>query len=336
MTDDIYNHFSKSNWDKCETETGTLFYKLGTNNCVERKIECYNTKKESIPFKEAYQKFLSHTEDYFKNELNNLQRKKPINIYNGYNKNSFVSTGLEIYYPHLYNDARLCDFNTYIIQPSVRFKLDFFSNLGYNENTKYDYSSIAFNNLSIVETRSDKKINDKIEIMIGYLSKIGIHASRVKFFVSKEIKEKENGVRYFTVKFFVDNLEIGDILFINTKNNNTLIEFGFGLERLLSRYVNRNYSNLFLEKSAYEQKSILYTNFLTAITFFDESSANRGAKSHINKVIDSMSANPDCFNINLIYENYLYWKEILSDTDYMCSFDKVTNKYINMTKKRRR
>ena len=240
----VKKYFENKNWIYEINDNGVRFYKNGTGLNDSKQIVDFSTKKSQCSFYESFDSFKSITIDYFSQVLSDLQILNPINIYSGYGQNSFVSTGLEYYYDYLYNGMVISRNNTMVIQPSVRFKLNFF-NSAYGNNDVMDFSSIAFNNLSIVhfENELDRIVN--IENVLSFLSRIGIHASRVNFVLEYKIRQKNNNVSYTAVKFFVDNLEIGDILFLET-NGIYLVEYGFGVERLFSRVLNKKYCDLFI------------------------------------------------------------------------------------------
>lgn len=330
-TERAIDYFRNKNWKVKETDKGYVFYKNGTIIPMTDQIVIPKIKEINGTFNDLYLKFNEITCDFFKSKLPQLDILEPKNIYNGYANNSFVSTGLEYYYDYLYKDASLEHSGTMIIQPSIRFKLDFFENK-YGENDKYDYSSISFNNISIVGFFEEYDITQRIEDVLDYFSKLRIHASRVNFIIEKKIREKANDVSYFAIKFFVDNLEVGDILIFQTKRG-YLIEYGFGFERLLSRIVNKKYRDLFIKDNQYDQTILLGVNFLTSLCMFDDSLKNRGAKSKTNEVVNAIKDHQDLTNIDLIYANYLYWKQILQNTCHQSNFDDISKRYLRLIRR---
>lgn len=328
---EIEKYYKSKFWDKVEIDKGDIYFKRGYILSNDDYVRNLAEKKHVYSFCDMYDSFINATEKFFQQKIPNLITLDPINIYNGYNKNSFVSTGLEYYYNYLYNNFDLGYNNTIIVQPSIRFKLSFFDSNLYGHNDKYDYSSISFNNISIVNKESSSDLLEKIEIMLDYLSLLKIHASRVHFIVEKDIKYKDNNVSYVAVKFFVDNLEVSDVLLFKTLKG-YLTEFGFGFERLISRIVNEKYDKIFMQNSECNHEALLGINFFIALCMFDESNRNRGAKSKINGVVKKLEGNNDIMNINLIHMNYLYWRKILGNTIYQNDFDSVTNKYLSLVK----
>ena len=329
----IMEHFKKRNWKKIDVSKGTLFYKENDYTQTDY-IDTKRVRSRSEDFKDLYGMFMNITYKYFNERLNEIKQLYPISIYNAYKNNSFVSTGLEHYYNYLYKDSELpSNKSTITIQPSVRFKMNFFDMDKYNKNDKYDYSSIAFNNISIVDIYNKLDLIQRIELIIDYFSALKIHASRVTFIVEDTPRFKDNDVSYAVVKFFVDNLEVGDILSFNTKNG-MLIEYGFGFERLFSRVVNKKYNELFLNNCNYSQDIVLGVNFLTLTCMFDEEDKTHGANSKINKVINSIMYSKDSYDINLIYDNYIYWKQNLKNSRYEKNFEEVTKEYLKLLKRK--
>lgn len=329
----VKKYFENKNWIYEINDNGVRFYKNGTGLNDSKQIVDFSTKKSQCSFYESFDSFKSITIDYFSQVLSDLQILNPINIYSGYGQNSFVSTGLEYYYDYLYNGMVISRNNTMVIQPSVRFKLNFF-NSAYGNNDVMDFSSIAFNNLSIVhfENELDRIVN--IENVLSFLSRIGIHASRVNFVLEYKIRQKNNNVSYTAVKFFVDNLEIGDILFLDT-NGIYLVEYGFGVERLFSRVLNKKYCDLFIENvKKYVNDEILAVNFLTLLNMFDNYNCNHGAKSKINFVLKTFNYNNVLLDLDLIFQNYEFWCKILEGTKYQVDFENVTQKYLKMVRRR--
>lgn len=329
--DEVKKYFENKNW-MCETnDVGIYFYKKGTDLNNGKQIVDFSNKKRQCSFYESFDSFKSTTIDYFSQMINNLQILNPINIYNGYGQNSFVSTGLEYYYDFLYNDMNKPKNNTMIIQPSVRFKLNFFDTV-YGNNDVMDFSSIAFNNLSVVHFEYELNRIMNIENILSFLSNLGIHASRVNFVLEYKIREKNNNVSYTAVKFFVDNLEIGDILFFQT-NNIYLIEYGFGIERLFSRVLTKKYRDLFIVNGeSFNTDEILAVNFLTLLNMFDGYNCNHGAKSKINLVLKSFD-NVKLLNLDLIFQNFKFWCKVLENTEYHVDFENVSQKYLKMVRR---
>jgi len=326
----IESHFSPRNWKIIKNEKGMLFYKKEPNSS-DKIISQSKVIDKNFP--ELFSQFEDITTNYFSSRMQNFKKLNSINIFKGYNNNSFVSTGLEYYYDYLYKDKPVDDCGTMIIQPSIRFKLNFFNKDLYEKNDKYDYSSISFNNLSIVNKYKEFDIIYQIEVVIEYLSKLKIHASRVTFLIEDKVFEKDNNVSYRAIKFFVDNLEVGDILFFTTKEG-YMIEYGFGFERLMSRIINKKYRDLFIKNNNYDQESLLGANFLTLMCLFDNNLKNRGAKSKINEVLNAVNEKKDIMDIGLIFDNYLYWKQIIDDPYSPNSFGEVTRKYIKMIRRK--
>ena len=63
---------------------------------------------------------------------------------------------------------------------------------------------------------------------------------------------------------------------------------------------------------------------------FDNSMQNRGTRSKTNEVLNALYKKYDIMNINLIYENYLYLKQILKESRYQSKFDDVAKKYVRL------
>ncbi len=63
---------------------------------------------------------------------------------------------------------------------------------------------------------------------------------------------------------------------------------------------------------------------------FDNKNQNRGARSKANEVLRVLDGNDDIMNIDLIYDNYLYWNQILKGTQYQAEFDEVTKRYVKL------
>ena len=328
----LQKYFESRNWKIKSNEKGLFFYKKGTIVPEEDKVVEPSIKKIDGKFSDLYERFSKITINHFSKRLSNFEKLQPKNIYDSYKNNSFVSTGLEYYYDYLYKDRIIKPVSTLVIQPSIRFKLDFLNKKVYGNNDKYDFSSISFNNISIVTRSMDCDIIEKIEDVLDYFSKVRIHASRVNFVVENKIREKDNDVSYRAIKFFVDNLEVGDILTFKTKNG-YLIEYGFGFERLMSRILNKKYRDLFIIDNKYEQETLLGVNFLTLLCMFDNSMQNRGARSKTNEVLNALYKKYDIMNIDLIYENYLYWNQILEESSYQSKFDEVAKKYVRLLRR---
>lgn len=331
IQNDNISYFASNDWEYVFTDKGVCFFK--GNSLLHKDLIIPNGKSRNISFiDKGYDIFKSKTVHFFEERIGFMKQLKPLNVYDGYGENAFVSTGFEYYYDYLYKNKMLFEDNTFVIQPVVRFKLDMLNESNYGHNNLYDYSGIAFNNLSIVDRLSNDNLIDKIEIMIDYLSMLGIYAKRINFVIEDKVRKKDNDVQYLAVKFFVDNLEIGDILQFKT-NNGYLSEFGFGLERLYSRLVNQQYNKIILDDYDCGNSVILREcNFITLISMIDDSRISRGAKSRINRVIKSMCVDKEHKDIIMVFKNYLYWSKILEDSDYL-NFEKVTEKYLVYSKK---
>ena len=66
---------------------------------------------------------------------------------------------------------------------------------------------------------------------------------------------------------------------------------------------------------------------------FDNSMQNRGARSKTNEVLNALYKKYDIMNIDLIYENYLYWNQILEESSYQSKFDDVAKKYVRLLRR---
>lgn len=330
--DNIKQHFEEKNWIYDFNEKGIVFHKKSAFLPNGEIVISPSKRVINDSFAVVFNQFFDITSKFAHDKIGNCKILNPINIYNAYKNNSFVSTGLEYYYNYLYNNGQISSDKSIILQPSIRFKLDFFNNALYGNNNKYDFSSISFNNLSIVHFEEKLDIIKNIENVLDYLSMLKIHASRVNFVVETTVRQKENNVSYIAIKFFVDNLEVGDILFFNAKDR-YLVEYGFGFERLLSRILNKKYCDLFISNNKYDIRALLASNFLTSLCMFDNRSCNHGAKSKINMVLKTFDKNNDIMDLSLVYENYLYWNQILQNTTYNANFDNVAKKYIKLLRR---
>lgn len=331
IQNDSISYFACKDWKYRFTDKGVCFFK--GDSLLHDDIIVFRGKQRNISLvDEGYDIFKSKTVHFFEEKIGSMEELKPLNVYDGYGENAFVSTGFEYYYDYLYKNKMLFGDNTFVIQPVVRFKLDMLNGSNYGHNSLYDYSSIAFNNLSIVDRSSNDYLIDKIEIMIDYLSMLGIYAKRINFVIEDKVRIKSNNVHYLAVKFFVDNLEIGDILQFET-NNGYLSEFGFGFERLYSRLVNKQYNKIILDDYDFDNSVLLREcNFMSLISMIDNSKANRGAKSRINRVIKNMCVDKEHKDIGMVFKNYLFWNKILGDNIDL-NFEKVAEKYLVYSKK---
>ena len=152
-------YFEKNNWSNFTNEKGVAFYKKNAELFCGDKINAFSKKNIEQPFEKSYSSFFEITKDYYKSLYTNLNVLDPINVFESYGNNSFVSTGLEVYYDYLYKNKEVDFDSTLIVQPSIRFKLNLLSNDLYGKNNKHDYSSIFFNNISIVNSSNNLDIN---------------------------------------------------------------------------------------------------------------------------------------------------------------------------------
>ena len=330
--DNIKHHFEEKNWIYAINEKGTIFYKKTISLPTDEIIIKPSKKVINNPFNMVFNQFFDITMEFVQEKIGKCKILNPINIYNAYKNNSFVSTGLEYYYNYLYKNEPISSDKSIILQPSLRFKLDFFNNNQFGYNNKYDFSSISFNNLSIVHFEKELDMIKNIENILDYFSMLKIYASRVNFVVENKIRQKENNISYNAIKFFVDNLEVGDILFFKIKNE-YLVEYGFGFERLLSRILNKKYCDLFISDNKYDNKTLLSSNFFTVLCMFDNENCNHGAKSKINMVLKNMDGNNDIMDLDLVYKNYLFWNQILLNTTYNTNFENIAKKYIKLLRR---
>lgn len=292
--------FENNNWQWTEDEQFINFSKADASKKVFPRPNKFDICKLANQFKDK-------TYMFFEKEFAGLHYHSARDIFNAYEDNSFVGAGLEIYHNYFYTDKNLPKCPSIIFQPCIRMG----NNLSDGQkSSSYLYSSLSFLNVSVMDYLQ-KDYVEYIDLMISYLSSFGIFASRITFSIDKEIINRNNLLHSLTTRFYVDGIEVSDVLAYEKSNGETFIEFGIGFERLVSQVLQRKYAEIFEEQS---HEYAILQNCLIFLSMSKLKNANRGAKSKISLIAKTLKKFDNIDSYKHCKKHYDYWQAI-TDSD---------------------
>lgn len=163
-------------------------------------------------------------------------RLEPLPIWQTRTTKTFVGSGLELLDCHRLHGHQPPSLPGFVFQPVVRL----------HGGIKRHYSvmkpaanlRLAFVNLSILSQFSGcASFVWRLEQSISLLSRLGVHCKRITVLTNSTMKTFGRSYNC-KVKIYADGIEIGDHIALFTKDRLSLVETGFGLERLAAVSVN--------------------------------------------------------------------------------------------------
>ncbi len=292
--------------------------------CINENAKSYIFVKNNYQATCSFKQKLNIIEGYQKiyntlTSLNHCILYKPLDILDSYKNNSFIGSGLDLYYPYFYDNIKMPHNPSLIFQPVVRYSKEKLMGV-----TKYK-SSISFVNVSYFK-EFNNNLFECINEVIDIYSKLGIHASNLKIKLNKKEYKYLNKEKHFIIKFYINGLEVSDILLIFC-HHKTFIEYGFGIERMLMAIFNCQYENLFFnERTNYYHDDLIRINFISLLAFSNQK-FKKGSKSIYNKIKNELKLCPYKDSLKILKINYNYWKLVLNSS---MSFNKFLNNYAKL------
>lgn len=301
IKDKIYNN----GWMYKEDDYCYEFYKKQSKNKINKKFNLTNGYKE---IKRILKENLEIKKEYI-----------PLNVLDSFKNNSFVGSGLDLYYPYFYSDKELPINPSIIFQPVVRYSKNKILVL-----EKYK-STIAFVNVSYFKEYDGNIIND-IDKILDIYSKLGVYAGNLVIKLEKNIYKYLNKEEHIIIKFYYKNIEISDILLISCKNK-LFVEYGFGIERILTTIQECKYEDLYFDNNDfYNHADLLRINFISLIAM-SNLNFKRGAKSIFNKIKNELKLCSYYDSLNILKINYEYWHEVIKSN---MTFEDFLNNYLKL------
>lgn len=302
----IENNLIKNHWCISENAKSYIF--------VKNNYQATCSFKQRLNIIESYQKIY--------NALTSLDYRvlyKPLDILDSYKNNSFIGSGLDLYYPYFYDNVKMPHNPSLIFQPVVRYSKEKLTG-----TIKYK-SSISFVNVSYFK-EFNNNLFECINEVIDIYSKLGIHASNLKIKLNKKEYMYLNKEKHFIIKFYINEIEVSDILLIFC-HHKTFIEYGFGIERMLMAIFNCQYENLFFnERTNYYHDDLIKINFISLLAFSSQK-FRKGSKIIYNKVKNELKLCSYKDSLKILEINYNYWKLVLNSR---MSFNKFLTNYAKL------
>lgn len=305
--------FENKNWVWKESEQFISFQKV--DSVKNQKFKSMNFEISNL-----INQFKDKTYAFFKKNLKDLNHHSSLNIFKAYEDNSFVGAGLEIYHDYFYTDKNLPKYPSIIFQPCIRMGNSLNSE---TKSNSYLYSSLVFLNTSVVDYLCMDYVK-YIDLMISYISSFGVFANRIIFSIDKNIINRNNQLFSLTTRFYVDGIEVGDVIVYEKSNGENFVEFGIGFERLVLQVLQCNYSEMFNEEN---HELTMLQNFLVFISMNNLKEANRGAKSKISLVSKTLKKYENFDSYRKCKKHFDYWKSItdnnISFVETMTNFERI-------------
>lgn len=306
----VKNYFENKKWIWKEDENFIIFNKM------------YTQKKQTVQHKNfdicnLINLFKEKTYIFFKKNFQSLHKEVALDIFNSYEENAFVGAGLEIYHEYFYKDKNLPKIPSIIFQPSIRIG-NALTNT--QKSHSYLYSSLSFLNVSIIDFFT-LPYEEYLDLMISYISSFGVFADRITFSIDKNIKNHNKILNSLTTRFYVDDIEVGDVLIYEKINKEIFVEFGIGFERLVSQILKCKYKELFDESN---HELAILQNCLVFLSMNNLKNANRGARSKISLIVKNIKEFNNIDSYKQCKKHYNYWKAI---TDNQITFDETMENF---------
>jgi hypothetical protein len=313
----IEDYFVSHRWKKkrCPSCERVFFTKSDASTCLSH--ECVNNysflsfskRKKQVTIDDLWSSTLS----YFENEgLIIANRNSIVNRKGG---TLFVIAGMQYFDDVVYNENGKPEGNYFIPQPCIRLK--FLDMVGKEEGISTSFVNICTGQ---VDVPVDFLVNH-IDIWLNYLSSIGLYVSDMTIILENEICWDDGKFEGQAVLFNYGGLEIGEGIYLSnisqqTRNNITMIDFGFGLERILWA-LNKTKSYYMLvgpmieiARGNYVLIDLVRTLTLIAASGIHPSNTAHGYRFRkLVKMIEEHYLNTNLYT--LIRDSYCYWSKFI-------------------------